>query len=65
MIRKFLLLSVFLLVGCSQSLFMQGQEFSERGDYDKAIGIFYDEIRANPDNAEAWRELGVAFFRKG
>ncbi len=65
MIRKFLLLSVFLLVGCSQSLFMQGQEFSERGDYDRAIGIFYDEIRANPDNAEAWRELGVAFFRKG
>jgi tetratricopeptide (TPR) repeat protein len=65
MIRKFLLLSVVLLIGCSQSLFMQGRSLSERGEYDRAIEIFYDEIRANPQNAEAWRELGIALFRKG
>jgi tetratricopeptide (TPR) repeat protein len=44
---------------------MQGQALSEEGDYDRAIEVFYDEIRANPDNADAWREIGVANFRQG
>ncbi|UCD17492.1 MAG: tetratricopeptide repeat protein [Candidatus Zixiibacteriota bacterium] len=65
MIRTLLLLSVILLTGCSQSLYLQGRRLTEQGEYDRAIAILYDEIRVNPQSADAWRELGVAFYKKG
>ena len=56
---------VLLAAGCSQSLYMQGRNLSEQGEYDQAIALLYDEIRANPESADAWRELGVAYYKKG
>ncbi len=60
-----LIIIVLLAVGCSQSLYMQGRRLSDEGQYDRAIEAFYEDIRINPDNAGAWRELGVAFYKKG
>lgn len=54
-----------LVVGCSQSLYMQGRRHLNKGEYDPAIEAFYKEIDANPTSAEAWRELGVTYYEKG
>jgi len=60
-----LIIIVLLSVGCSQSIYMQGRKLADEGQYDQAVEMYYDEIRVNPDNADAWRELGVAFYKKG
>jgi len=66
MLKKILLIPLLLLViGCSQSLLRQGQRLADEGEYDRAIKTFYEEIKANPASADAWRELGVAFYSKG
>jgi len=67
MLRKTIpwLLLMALAAGCSQSLYMQGRRHLEEGNYDSAISAFYQEISANPASADAWRELGVAFYEKG
>jgi len=56
---------LLLLAGCSQSLYMQGRRASEGGEYVRAVSLFYEEIAANPQNAEAWRDMGVAFYELG
>lgn len=66
MIKKSILIVLLLvLVGCSQSLYMQGRHLSDEGEYDRAIEVLYDAIKVNPQSADAWRELGVAFYKKG
>ena len=59
------LLLAALVAGCSQSLYMQGRKYLDKGEYDPAIEAFYKEIAANPTSAEAWRELGVTYYEKG
>lgn len=59
------LLLAVLVAGCSQSLYMQGRRYLDKGEYDPAIEAFYKEIAANPTSAEAWRELGVTYYEKG
>lgn len=54
-----------VLVGCSSGPYSQGQRLVDEGRYDQAIETFYDQIRANPKDAGAWRELGIAFYEKG
>ena len=58
------LLLVFLSA-CSGSLYNKGRSLVEQGEYDRAIGLFYDEVRSHPASAEAWRELGIAYYKKG
>jgi len=58
-------LLLLLVVGCSQSLYMQGRHLLDEEKYDAAIDKFYAELKANPKSAEAWRELGIAFYHKG
>jgi tetratricopeptide (TPR) repeat protein len=63
-----LILILLLLCGgvaLAQSGFDQAVKMVEKGQYDPAIDAFYNEIKINPKNAEAWRELGVAFYKKG
>ncbi|HWR81762.1 MAG TPA: tetratricopeptide repeat protein [Candidatus Deferrimicrobium sp.] len=66
---KYLFVAVLFLAlltaGCSQSFYMQGRKHLNRGEHDPAIESFYKEISANPTSAEAWRELGVAYYEKG
>ena len=64
-IKRALLLSVLLLAGCSQSFYGSGRKLLEQGQYESAVDAFYKEIAANPQNAAAWRELGVTYFRMG
>ena len=64
--RRILLVSLlFLLAGCSQGIYMQGKHLVDEGQYDSAIDLYYNEIKANPKSSDAWRELGVAFYKKG
>jgi len=65
MIRKLLVLALLMLVGCSQSFYSQGRKLADEGQYDQAISAFYQEIAANPQSMEAWRELGVAYYERG
>ena len=58
-------LLVIMLVGCSASFYSRGRKLTEQGQYDQAIEAFYEEIARYPQRAEAWRELGVAFYEKG
>jgi len=44
-----------LLVGCSQSMYTQGKKLVDQGEYKRAID----------KNADAWREMGVAFYEQG
>ncbi len=65
MLKKLFLILLIITTGCSQSLYLQGRKLSDEGSYDRAIEVFYSAIEANPQSAAAWRELGVAFFKKG
>ncbi len=60
----FFLVAVALLAGCSSSLYQQGRRAATEGNYDRAIDLYYQEIAANPQSAEAWREIGVAFYKQ-
>lgn len=65
MLRKTILLLALLLAGCGQNMYTQGRRFIEDGQYDRAISFYYQQIAASPQNMEAWRELGVAFYKQG
>jgi tetratricopeptide (TPR) repeat protein len=56
---------MLILIGCSSGPYSQGQRLVDEGQYDQAIDMFYDQIRENPKDAGAWRELGIAFYEKG
>lgn len=60
-----LIIILLLFCGCSQTFYSQGRNFFEKDQYDLAIDSFYKEIAKNPQNASAWRELGVTYFKKG
>ena len=56
---------VLLLSGCAQSPVMKGKKLTEQGQYSQAIDLFYKQIAANPQDQNAWRELGYAFYKSG
>ena len=65
MLRKILPLLALLLAGCGQNMYTQGRKFIEDGQYDRAVSFYYQQIAENPQNMDAWRELGVAFYKQG
>jgi tetratricopeptide (TPR) repeat protein len=65
MLRYIPIALLVLLIGCSQSMYTQGRKLVDQGDYDSAIELFYEHIRANPESGMAWRELGIASYKKG
>jgi len=65
MIKLILIFSLVLLAGCAPSLYTQGRGMMEQGEYSRAVDLYYEEIRNNPESAKAWRELGVALYRQG
>jgi len=56
---------ILLAAGCSQGLVSQGKKLADQGAYDRAVATFYEQIKADPKDADAWRELGVAFYEQG
>jgi len=60
--KKFLLILLVLLTGCSQNLYIRGKKMVEEGKYDRAISTFYEALKEEPENARAWREMGVAYY---
>jgi len=65
MTRIALVTLLVFLVGCSAGFYGKGRKLTEQGRYDQAIEAFYEEIARYPQRAEAWRELGVAYYEKG
>jgi len=64
--KKLLIVTVLiLLVGCARSPYDQGRRLSDEGQYTQASDTFYGLIKEDPKNADAWRELGVNFYRQG
>lgn len=67
--RKALWLATLLLApvlaGCAAGPYRQAMQASERGDHDRAVALLYEEIQRHPSSGAAWRELGVAFYRRG
>ena len=60
-----IILLLLALVGCSQNVYMQGRRYVDEGQYDRAIESFYKQITVNPKDAVAWREIGIANYKKG
>jgi tetratricopeptide (TPR) repeat protein len=65
MLKRIPIILLLLLTGCSQSFYSQGKKFVGEEQYDRAVEAFYKEIAAHPQDAAAWRELGVAYYEKG
>lgn len=69
--RVFILILVLLAFGSQASAtpeddFLKlGKEFLTSGNYDKAAKNFTKAVRINPANAEAQKELGIAYFHLG
>ncbi|SYZ72881.1 hypothetical protein TRIP_C20996 [Candidatus Zixiibacteriota bacterium] len=63
--RLFFILFLPALIGCSQNIYMQGRRYVDEGQYDRAIESFYKQITVNPKDAVAWREIGIANYKKG
>lgn len=61
----FLSALLVLLAGCAPSLFTQGRGMMERGEYGRAVDIYLEEIRNNPESVKAWMELGIAYYKQG
>jgi len=50
------------VLGCSQSLYMQGRRHLEEGQPQRAAEMFRQEVAADATNYRAWRELGIAQY---
>ena len=61
----FIVMPLLLAAGCAQSLYTQGKFASEQGEYDTALTRFYEAVRENPKDFEAWCEIGVVYFKQG
>ncbi|UCE23450.1 MAG: tetratricopeptide repeat protein [Candidatus Zixiibacteriota bacterium] len=64
-VKRIIVLLTLLLAGCSQSFYSSGRKHLQQGQYEQAVQSFYEEIAVHPDNAAAWRELGVTYYRMG
>jgi len=71
-VRKliFVLALVTLTAGCGQSIqgavhIQQGNDYSDKGNYDQAIAAYDKAIQRNPDYAEAYYGRGNAYEAKG
>jgi tetratricopeptide (TPR) repeat protein len=58
-----ILILFLVLAGCSRSYYRQGLAASEKGDYDQALTLLYKAVQERPDDYQAWRELGMAWYR--
>lgn len=58
-----LALLAILFSNCSTTLYDQGRNALTDGNYDKAIELLKQETANNPQNYEAWRDLGAAEFK--
>ncbi|MFQ5454184.1 MAG: tetratricopeptide repeat protein [Candidatus Zixiibacteriota bacterium] len=67
MLKKviFFLMLVVYFSGCSHNLLIEGKKFADEGHFNKAIDKLHKKIEKNPDNEDAWRELGIAYYKKG
>ncbi|UCF14042.1 MAG: tetratricopeptide repeat protein, partial [Phycisphaerales bacterium] len=54
-----------LLAGCGGRSYYLGQNYLERGLYDKAISEFTRSIKMNPKSAKAYYGRGTAYSDKG
>jgi tetratricopeptide (TPR) repeat protein len=68
MIKKLFLLFLlpfiaFLFISCAGSLYNQGRNSLADNQYDMAIKLFTQETQTNPQNNEAWRDLGIAQYK--
>lgn len=61
-----LVFGVFIFIcGCGATYYGKGKAFLEKDDYDRAIENLYQAVSQDPKKAENWRELGVAYYKKG
>ncbi|MCZ6679214.1 MAG: tetratricopeptide repeat protein [Candidatus Poribacteria bacterium] len=59
-----LLLALFL-IGCGVSPYQYGKQALEMGDYHSAVASLQDAVRTEPEHPHTWRELGIAYYRRG
>ena len=58
-----LLLVGALFLGCAASSYHIGQKALQQGKYEEAIAAFRKSVQENPQNKEALRNLGIAYFK--
>ena len=61
-LTKFVLpfLTLLLFSNCAATLYDKGRSSLDDGEYLQAIATFKEELQTNPQNYEAWRDMGIA-----
>jgi tetratricopeptide (TPR) repeat protein len=59
------LLLGLILSGCGATYYGKGKAYLAEEDYDRAIENLHQAVTQDPKKAENWRELGVAYYKKG
>ncbi|RMI14523.1 MAG: tetratricopeptide repeat protein [Calditrichaeota bacterium] len=54
-----------VLAGCASGFYQQGKTHLEAEEYSEAVGAFLQALQEDPENSDAWRDLGIAYFRQG
>lgn len=55
--------SIIFLVSCSSGLYNRGKLEIDAGNYPGAITAFKQALDNNPDRAELWQGLGIAYYK--
>ena len=64
--KKLLILltaSIILIISCSSGLYNRGKLEIDAGNYPGAISAFKQALENNPDKAELWQGLGIAYYK--
>jgi len=56
---------IIFICGCGATYYGKGKAFLEEDDYERAIENLHQAVTQDPKKAENWRELGVAYYKKG
>lgn len=55
----------FSLCGCGVNYYGRGKLFLEEENYDRATENLQQAVTQNPQKAENWQELGIAYYKRG
>jgi tetratricopeptide (TPR) repeat protein len=49
----------------ASAFFQQGQEFQWQGRYDEAVARYQQVLRSEPNNAQAYEQMGICYIHMG
>jgi len=65
LLLSIILLASLLVASCTGNLATKGRNLIEKGKYVEAIDIYKGELSKNPNRKDTWRDLALAYYKKG